>query len=185
ADAYVLDQGVLLGNSAADEEVSVVGEPFVDDPYGIGIPQDSEDALEFCNTFLQEIIDSGAWEALWTATIGGVMDGAAPEPPTPGVSPAAPAAPVGHAPFPDSSPADRPDRRPSATATGAGPSTVRHGDGAGPLAPGGWSAGHRGARLRPPRDRPSPAAPRGPHGSHLREHPAAARGHRHHDRADD
>ena len=87
-DAYVLDQGVLLGNSAADDEVSVVGEPFVDDPYGIGIPQDSEGALEFCNTFLQEIIDSGVWEELWTATVGGVIDGAAPEPPTPGDLPA-------------------------------------------------------------------------------------------------
>ena len=84
ADAYVLDQGVLLGNSAADPEVTVVGEPFVDDPYGIGLSQDSEGAVDFVNTFLQEIIDSGAWEALWTATIGEVIDTEAPEPPTPG-----------------------------------------------------------------------------------------------------
>ena len=84
ADAYVLDQGVLLGNSAADPEVVVVGEPFVDDPYGVGLSQDSEDALDFVNTFLQELIDSGTWEALWTATIGEVIDGEAPEPPVPG-----------------------------------------------------------------------------------------------------
>ena len=84
ADAYVLDQGVLLGNSAADEDVVVVGEPFVDDPYGIGLSKEAEGALDFCNTFLQEIIDSGSWEALWTATIGEVVDGEAPTPPTPG-----------------------------------------------------------------------------------------------------
>ena len=84
ADAYVLDQGVLLGNSAADEDVVVVGEPFVDDPYGIGLSKETEGALDFCNTFLQEIIDSGSWEALWTATIGEVVDGEAPTPPTPG-----------------------------------------------------------------------------------------------------
>ena len=84
ADAYVLDQGVLLGNSAADEDVVVVGEPFVDDPYGIGLSKEAEGALDFCNTFLQEIIDSGSWEALWTATIGEVVDGGAPTPPTPG-----------------------------------------------------------------------------------------------------
>lgn len=84
ADAYVLDQGVLLGNSAADPEVVVVGEPFVDDPYGVGLSQDSEDALDFVNAFLQELIDSGTWEALWTATIGEVIDGEAPEPPVPG-----------------------------------------------------------------------------------------------------
>ncbi|GAA1312934.1 glutamate ABC transporter substrate-binding protein [Brachybacterium tyrofermentans] len=84
ADAYVLDQGVLLGNSAADPEVAVVGEPFVDDPYGIGLSKESEGAVDFVNTFLQELIDSGTWEALWTATIGEVVDGEAPEPPTPG-----------------------------------------------------------------------------------------------------
>ena len=88
ADAYVLDQGVLLGNSAADPEVVVVGEPFVDDPYGVGLSQDSEDALDFVNTFLQELIDSGTWEALWSATIGEVVDGEAPEPPVPGELPA-------------------------------------------------------------------------------------------------
>lgn len=88
ADAYVLDQGVLLGNSAADPEVVVVGEPFVDDPYGVGLSQDSEDALDFVNAFLQELIDSGTWEALWSATIGEVVDGEAPEPPVPGELPA-------------------------------------------------------------------------------------------------
>ena len=87
ADAYVLDQGVLLGNSAADPEVTVVGEPFVDDPYGVGLAKDSEGAVDFVNAFLQEIIDSGAWEKLWTATIGEVMDTEAPEPPVPGELP--------------------------------------------------------------------------------------------------
>ena len=88
ADAYVLDQGVLLGNSAADPEVTVVGEPFVDDPYGIGLSKDSEDAVDFVNTFLQEIIDSGTWKSLWTASVGAVVDGEAPEPPVPGELPA-------------------------------------------------------------------------------------------------
>ncbi|WP_341853865.1 hypothetical protein [Brachybacterium sp. GPGPB12] len=61
-----------------------MGEPFVDDPYGVGLAKDAEGAVDFVNTFLQEIIDSGAWEQLWTATIGEVMDTEAPEPPTPG-----------------------------------------------------------------------------------------------------
>ncbi|WP_106505603.1 glutamate ABC transporter substrate-binding protein [Brachybacterium timonense] len=87
-DAYVLDQGVLLGNSKADPEVTVVGEPFVDDPYGVGLSKDNEDALEFVNTFLQEIIDDGTWKKLWEATLGDVIDGDAPEPPKPGDLPA-------------------------------------------------------------------------------------------------
>ncbi|PMC76119.1 glutamate ABC transporter substrate-binding protein [Brachybacterium sp. UMB0905] len=88
ADAYVLDQGVLLGNSKADPDVVVVGEPFVDDPYGIGLSQENPDAVEFVNTFLQEIIDSGTWEALWSATVGEVIEGDAPEPPAIGEMPA-------------------------------------------------------------------------------------------------
>jgi len=87
ADAYVLDQGVLLGNSAADPEVTVVGEPFVDDPYGIGLSKEGEGAVDFVNAFLQEIIDAGVWEALWTATIGEVIDTEVPEPPVPGELP--------------------------------------------------------------------------------------------------
>ncbi|ATG53518.1 amino acid-binding protein [Brachybacterium ginsengisoli] len=88
ADAYVLDQGVLLGNSAADPDVVVVGEPFVDDPYGVGLSQEAEGALDLVNAFLKEIIDSGTWKSLWTATIGEVVDGEAPEPPVPGDLPA-------------------------------------------------------------------------------------------------
>src|SRR5699024_12287154 len=77
ADAYVLDQGVLLGNTAADEDVVVVGEPFVADPYGIGLSKEAEGALDIGNTFLQEIIDSGSREPLWTAAIGKVVEGGA------------------------------------------------------------------------------------------------------------
>ena len=80
-DAYVLDQGVLLGNSKADPEVTVVGEPFTEDPYGIGLNKDS-DALEFVNAFLEAIESDGTWKKLYEATIGQVIEGEAPEPPT-------------------------------------------------------------------------------------------------------
>lgn len=86
-DAYVLDQGVLLGNSKADPEVSVVGDPFTDDPYGIGLNKDS-DALDFVNAFLEAIESDGTWEALYTATIGQVIEGEVPTPPTIGDLPA-------------------------------------------------------------------------------------------------
>ncbi len=87
-DAYVLDQGgVLLGNSKADPEVSVVGEPFTEDPYGIGLNKDS-DALDFVNGFLEAIESDGTWEKLYTATIGQVIEGEVPTPPTIGDLPA-------------------------------------------------------------------------------------------------
>jgi glutamate transport system substrate-binding protein len=86
-DAYVLDQGVLLGNSKADSEVVVVGEPFTEDPYGIGLNKDN-DALDFVNTFLQAIVDDGTWKKLYDQTIGQVIEGEAPAPPTIGDLPA-------------------------------------------------------------------------------------------------
>lgn len=87
-DAYVLDQGVLLGNSKADPDVTVVGEPFTEDPYGIGLNKEQAGALDFVNAFLQAIIDDGTWAKLYDATIGQVIEGEAPAPPTIGELPA-------------------------------------------------------------------------------------------------
>jgi ABC-type amino acid transport substrate-binding protein len=85
ADAYVIDETLLLNALVANDDVKIVGEPFgPGDRYGIGLPPDS-DALEFVNEWLQQIIDDGTWDALWQVTIGdrtGVAE--APEPPTVG-----------------------------------------------------------------------------------------------------
>ncbi|UQX89051.1 glutamate ABC transporter substrate-binding protein [Jatrophihabitans telluris] len=81
ADAYVLDQGILIGDAQSNPAVEVVGgDPFTVDPYGIGLNKDS-DAKAFVNAFLQKIYDSGDWAKLWKATIGTVVSGNAPTPP--------------------------------------------------------------------------------------------------------
>ena len=70
ADAYVIDQTLLLNAVVQNDDLKVVGEPFgAEDRYGIGLPKDS-DAVDFVNTFLKEIEDSGAWLDLWQLTIG-------------------------------------------------------------------------------------------------------------------
>jgi glutamate transport system substrate-binding protein len=82
AGAYVLDQGILLGDALANPAVQVVGgDPFTVDPYGIGLNKDN-DAKEFVNGFLQAIYDSGDWAKLYSATIGTVITGEPPKPPT-------------------------------------------------------------------------------------------------------
>lgn len=81
-DAYVLDQSILLSNAVADDSLKVVGEPFTKDPYGIGLSKDHEDSLDFVNGFLQKIYDDGTWAKLWKATIGQVVEGDTPAPPT-------------------------------------------------------------------------------------------------------
>ena len=79
-DAYVVDESLLLSAMQGSEAFKIVGEPFTQDPYGIGLPQGS-DAKAFVNAFLQTIYDDGTWEAIWRATIGAVTGGEAPEPP--------------------------------------------------------------------------------------------------------
>ncbi len=82
ADAYVLDQGILIGDAQTNPAVKVVGgDPFTVDPYGIGLNKKT-DAKAFVNGFLSKIYASGDWAKLWKATIGTVVAGDAPKPPT-------------------------------------------------------------------------------------------------------
>lgn len=82
ADAYVLDQGILLGDAQSNPNVKVLGgDPFTVDPYGVGLNKKT-DGKAFVNAFLQKIYASGDWAKLWKATIGTVVAGDAPKPPT-------------------------------------------------------------------------------------------------------
>jgi glutamate transport system substrate-binding protein len=86
-DAYVLDQGILISDASTNKQVKVVGQPFTQEPYGIGLPKDQADAKKFVNDFLQKIYDDGSWAKLWKATIGTIVNGDAPKPPTIGSAP--------------------------------------------------------------------------------------------------
>lgn len=81
-DAYVLDQGILLGDATKVADVKVVGTPFTTEPYGIGVPKQHPEMKAFVNQWLQKIEAAGLWTKLYTATVGKVATGAAPKPPT-------------------------------------------------------------------------------------------------------
>ena len=85
-DAYVVDYTLLLSAMQANDDIKIVGDPFTEDPYGIGLPQGS-DAKAFVDAFLQTIYDDGTWESIWKATIGTVTEGDAPQPPALGSVP--------------------------------------------------------------------------------------------------
>lgn len=70
ADAYVIDQTLLLNNVVKDpDNLKVVGDPFgTADLYGLGLPKDAG-AVEFVNDFLKKIEDDGTWLKLWKNTI--------------------------------------------------------------------------------------------------------------------
>ncbi len=76
ADAYVLDESILLGNAVKNPDLKVVGTPFTIDPYGVGVSKDDPAVKAFVNTFLQKIFDSGDWLKLWKATVGVYVEAA-------------------------------------------------------------------------------------------------------------
>lgn len=87
AEAYVLDQGILISDASTNKMVKVVGQPFTKEPYGIGVPLKDPSAKKFVDAFLAEIFKNGDWAKLWKATIGTVVAGSAPMPPTLGSVP--------------------------------------------------------------------------------------------------
>ena len=82
-DAYVIDTNMQLGSMIKEPgKYKLAGDPFgPEDPYGIGLPKDS-DGVQFVNDFLTKVEQDGTWEELWKICIGdraGVDD--VPEPP--------------------------------------------------------------------------------------------------------
>ena len=84
-DAVTTDNVILSGYAFENEgEVELVGNPFTEEPYGIGVPE-SEDKVfcEWVNEALNEMYEDGSWAEAFGATVGqgGVET---PEPPPTG-----------------------------------------------------------------------------------------------------
>ncbi len=71
ADAYVTDYTLILNSIVKNPGAyAVAGDVFGPvDPYGIGLPKDS-DGVAFVNAFLQTIIADGTWAQLWQISLG-------------------------------------------------------------------------------------------------------------------
>ncbi|MEV6713606.1 glutamate ABC transporter substrate-binding protein [Lentzea sp. NPDC051208] len=80
-EAYVQDQAILVADASKDSELQLVGEPFTEDPYGIGIKHGDAEFTAFVNDWLRELGKSGLWQEVWKQTIGTVVTGEAPAPP--------------------------------------------------------------------------------------------------------
>ncbi len=80
-DAVTTDDAILIGYAAkVPEELKVVGRPFSEEPYGIGVPRE-DDALRLAlDDALEERERNGDWRRAYEATLG--LSGVpAPEPP--------------------------------------------------------------------------------------------------------
>ena len=117
-DAYVVDESLLLSAMQGSDAFKIVGEPFTQDPYGIGLPQGS-DAKAFVNAFLKKIYDDGTWEKIWQATIGVITGGEAPKPPAIGSVPGSETDGATASPAPSATPSAEPSGAASAPAHNA------------------------------------------------------------------
>lgn len=79
-DAISTDNVILAGYAAENDDLEVRGDPFTEEPYGIGLKLDDTDFRMWINDVLEEIFEDGRWTAAWEATAGTVLP--TPEPPT-------------------------------------------------------------------------------------------------------
>lgn len=79
--ALTTDNVILAGlASNSNGEFEVVGNPFTEEPYGIGLSLDDTEFRMFINDVIEEAIADGSWAAAWDATAGTVLP--LPDPPT-------------------------------------------------------------------------------------------------------
>jgi len=77
--AVSTDNVILAGLAAQNEgEFEVVGEPFTEEPYGIGLALEDTEFRMWINDVLEEIAADGRWEQAWMSTAGTVLPPAEP-----------------------------------------------------------------------------------------------------------
>lgn len=79
-DALTTDNVILSGFVAQNEgEFKIVGEPFTQEPYGIGLAREDDAFRDFINDTLEASYADGSWAAAWQDTAGTVLP--LPDPP--------------------------------------------------------------------------------------------------------
>ena len=73
--AVTTDNVILSGYvSEAPDDFELVGEPFTEEPYGIGVPEGEEEFCEFVNETLAEAAEDGSLQEAFDATAGEVIE---------------------------------------------------------------------------------------------------------------
>jgi glutamate transport system substrate-binding protein len=81
--AVTTDNVILTGLVAGNPEgFELVGNPFTEEPYGIGLPKGDDEFRNFINDVLEETFEDGRWAEAWDRTAGAITGEEAPEPPT-------------------------------------------------------------------------------------------------------
>lgn len=70
-DAVTTDDAILKGFAAQDPDtLKVVGEPFSQEPYGIGLNKDDSALRNKIDDLLQASLDDGTWQKIYDSTLG-------------------------------------------------------------------------------------------------------------------
>ncbi|MDE0573384.1 glutamate ABC transporter substrate-binding protein [Demequina sp. B12] len=83
-DVVTTDNVILAGYvDDSDGEFAIAGEPFTEEPYGIGLAREDDEFRDWINDVLEEIFEDGRWLEAWNAdgSAGTVL----PEPEVPSV----------------------------------------------------------------------------------------------------
>jgi glutamate transport system substrate-binding protein len=75
----VILTGLVQGGQGAFE---LVGNPFTEEPYGIGLTKGDDEFRAFINDTLEQAFQDGSWAAAWDRTAGAITGEPAPHPPT-------------------------------------------------------------------------------------------------------
>jgi glutamate transport system substrate-binding protein len=79
-DAVTTDDAILAGYASQQpDELKLVGEPFSQEPYGIGMAKDDSVLRNKVNDILQAAEDDGTWQKIYDETLG--KSGATATPP--------------------------------------------------------------------------------------------------------
>ena len=80
-DALTTDNVILGGYvSQSPDDFRIAGEPFTEEPYGIGLKLGDTEFCNWINDVLEASFTDGRWKAAWESTAGTVLP--TPEPPT-------------------------------------------------------------------------------------------------------
>ncbi|ARF75736.1 glutamate ABC transporter substrate-binding protein [Kitasatospora albolonga] len=70
-DAVTTDDSILKGYAAANSgKLKVVGKPFTEEPYGVGLDKDDKVLREAINTSLENRVKDGTYKKIYEATLG-------------------------------------------------------------------------------------------------------------------
>lgn len=82
-DAVTTDNVILTGLVAGNTEgFELVGNPFTEEPYGIGLEKGDQAFRDFINDTLEQSFEDGSWADAWDRTAGAISGTEAPEPPS-------------------------------------------------------------------------------------------------------